>query len=192
MVIGLAPALFDYEHLNTAFRILKGEMSSNTDTVQCPPWLIATHRAKYVQSSAGKLSLGPGPFVAALENAVGSNIRVQVVGKPELAFFEMVIKDFEELQTPNELEGKEVQPRIAVIGDDIEADLGGGALDLGLWRVLGMILSCPCSHVIPHTLTVKTGKYRPGDELRPGVVPPDEVYDSFASFVDSLLGGQWN
>jgi len=34
---------------------------------------------------------------------------------------------------------------------------------------------------------VKTGKYRPGDEIKAGVVPPDEVYESFAEFVESLL-----
>lgn len=34
---------------------------------------------------------------------------------------------------------------------------------------------------------VKTGKYRPGDENKPGVVPPDEVHESFAEFVNSLL-----
>jgi len=34
---------------------------------------------------------------------------------------------------------------------------------------------------------VKTGKYRAGDETRPGVVPPDEVFDSFAEFIDNLL-----
>jgi hypothetical protein len=42
---------------------------------------------------------------------------------------------------------------------------------------------------------VKTGKYRRGDETRDGVHPPDEVCDSFADFVESLLsahvGGSW-
>lgn len=36
-------------------------------------------------------------------------------------------------------------------------------------------------------LVVKTGKYRPGDEEKPGIVPPDEVFESFAAFIDSLL-----
>jgi hypothetical protein len=35
--------------------------------------------------------------------------------------------------------------------------------------------------------TVRTGKYRQGDESRAGLTPPDEVVDDFASFVDSLL-----
>lgn len=36
---------------------------------------------------------------------------------------------------------------------------------------------------------VRTGKYRPGDECRAGLAPPDEVHASFADFVDALLGG---
>lgn len=36
---------------------------------------------------------------------------------------------------------------------------------------------------------VKTGKYRDGDERRANAVPPDEVFDSFASFIDNLLAG---
>jgi len=59
--------------------------------------------------------------------------------------------------------------KIAVIGDDVEADLGEGAVELGLWRV------------------VKTGKFRPGDEKRLGLQPLEEVHDSFAFSVDSFL-----
>lgn len=39
-------------------------------------------------------------------------------------------------------------------------------------------------------LTVKTGKYRSGDESRPGITPPDEVLDSFSAFVEVLLREQ--
>ncbi|GJE97246.1 hypothetical protein PsYK624_134620 [Phanerochaete sordida] len=63
--------------------------------------------------------------------------------------------------------------KIAIIGYNVETDLGGGAVELGLWRVL-----------------VRTGKYRPGDEHRPCVVPPNEVHDSIAAVVESLLGKQ--
>jgi ribonucleotide monophosphatase NagD (HAD superfamily) len=59
--------------------------------------------------------------------------------------------------------------RNIVIGDDVDADLGDGAVALGLERVL-----------------VKTGKYRDGDEKR-GAKPPDALHDSFAAWVDSLL-----
>ncbi|KZP26167.1 hypothetical protein FIBSPDRAFT_949637 [Athelia psychrophila] len=164
VVIGLSPALLDYDNLTTAFRILVGEhdLSSpkNAPNERAVP-LIATHKAKYIQSSGG-LSLGPGPFVEALENASG--VKAEIVGKPTRAFFEAVIDDMG-LDPSNQAAGK-----VVIIGDDIQADLGGGAVELGLWRVL-----------------VKTGKYRSGDESRPGVEPPDEIFDSFAGFVDSLL-----
>jgi len=43
-------------------------------------------------------------------------------------------------------------------------------VELGLWRIL-----------------VKTGKYRPGDELRRDLQPPDEVHECIAAFVDDFL-----
>ncbi|KAI0337485.1 hypothetical protein BDW22DRAFT_869936 [Trametopsis cervina] len=160
VVIGLAPSLLTYTHLTTAFRVL---LRPNKP-------LIATHTAKYVRTTATSsspdntsLSLGPGPFVAALENATG--VKATVLGKPSRAFFETVIAS---LGDDAEGEGK-----VVIVGDDVETDLGGGAVELGLWRVL-----------------VRTGKYRVGDERREGVTPPDEVWDTFADFVDSLLDGK--
>ncbi|KAJ3570407.1 hypothetical protein NP233_g4423 [Leucocoprinus birnbaumii] len=160
VVVGLAPDMFNYSHLNTAFRVLKGEVSQSekqnsmtTDTAskRQPPRLIATHKAKYIQTeNPPGLSLGPGPFVTALECAAA--VEAHVIG---------------------ELEQIEHRGRVAVIGDDVEADLSDGAVQMGLWRIL-----------------VKTGKYRSGDESRPGMTPPDEVFDSFAAFVDSLLATQ--
>ncbi|KAH9483333.1 Haloacid dehalogenase-like hydrolase domain-containing protein 2 [Psilocybe cubensis] len=175
VVVGLSPSSFDYGHLNEAFRVLKGEHKCKVHDQQATPSvpLIATHKAKYIQTDDG-LSLGPGPFVTALETATG--VTAHVVGKPSKAFFNMVIDDIklsEPLSDPAKLgKGAATNDRgkIAVIGDDVEADLGGGAVELGLWRVL-----------------VKTGKYRPGDETRKGIVPPDEIYDSFSDFIDSLL-----
>ena len=38
---------------------------------------------------------------------------------------------------------------------------------------------------------VKTGKYRAGDENRPGAVSPDEVFETFADFMESLIAGHW-
>lgn len=55
-----------------------------------------------------------------------------MVGKPTRTFFELVISS---LDLP---EDSGVTGKIAVVGDDVEADLGGGALELGLWRVLGL------------------------------------------------------
>lgn len=156
VVIGLSPSHFDYPNLNSAFRILKDdayrEASTDGDSytenfgVDVPishrrhiP-LIATHKARYIETESG-LSLGPGPFVTALENAAATT--AHVVGKPTKAFFETVIQDF----TTHELEAAtrftkadeeiSARDRIAVIGDDVEADLGEGAIELGLWRVLG-------------------------------------------------------
>ena len=175
VVVGLASTLFDYSHLNTAFRILKGEEDRSGHSVP----LIATHKAKYIErDDPPGLSLGPGPFVTALEDATGC--KAHVVGKPTKTFFELVINDFSLSELSDD-------GRIAVIGDDVEADLGEGAVELGLWRVLGELRRGVLCGNDTHLRIVKTGKYRPGDEARAGVVPPDEVHDNFSSFVDHLL-----
>jgi hypothetical protein len=177
VVVGLASGRFDYAHMNTAFRILKGEEDRSGHNVP----LIATHKAKYIErDDPPGLSLGPGPFVTALEDATGC--KAHVVGKPTKTFFELVINDFSLSELSDD-------GRIAVIGDDVEADLGEGAVELGLWRVLGELPGVVDPHVgiSTHRRIVKTGKYRPGDEARAGVVPPDEVHDNFSSFVDHLL-----
>ncbi|KAH9067864.1 HAD-like domain-containing protein [Lactarius vividus] len=161
VVVAFAPTRFDYVTLNTAFRVLMNEYDTQRGRPRLVYPFIATHRARYVGDSDGALSLGPGPFVAALENASGRT--AEIVGKPERKFFELVLNSL----------GSDVQGRegvVAVVGDDIQSDLGGGAVELGFWRVL-----------------VRSGKYRNGDETKEGVRPPDEVCDSFASFVESLL-----
>ncbi|KAL5480338.1 hypothetical protein ACEPAI_1608 [Sanghuangporus weigelae] len=157
VVIGLSPSHFNYDTLTKAFRILSSKQDSPTSN---RPPLITTHRAKYIATPDGELSLGPGPFVTALEYAVGGGLSAEVIGKPSREFFERVIASIPKLK----------YDEIAIIGDDIEADLGGAAVELGLWRVL-----------------VKTGKYRDGDEEREGQTPPNEIQDSFASFVDDLV-----
>jgi ribonucleotide monophosphatase NagD (HAD superfamily) len=132
VVIGLAYDKFSYANLNTAFRVL---MSSTTNTTPSIP-LLATHCARYVRDMNGELSLGPGPFVAALENAVGGGFKAQAVGKPERAFFEVCLQSL-----GVDIHGKSEEGirlgDVAVIGDDAEADLGGGAVELGLQRMLG-------------------------------------------------------
>jgi len=170
VIVGLAPPLFNYEHLNTAFRILKHEHQTS-DTLSSsgsrPPIpLIASHKAKYIGASDGALSLGPGPFITALEDA--ASVKAEILGKPSRSFFETVIRDFEFDGLSDEAGGQ-----IALIGDDVEGDLGGGAVELKLWRIL-----------------VQTGKYRPGDETRRGVKPPDELVESFAHWVDNLLANR--
>lgn len=133
VVVAFAPAQFNYVALNTAFRVLMGEHHTQRGQprLDCP--LIATHRARYLGDSDGGLSLGPGPFVAALENATGKT--AEIVGKPERKFFELVLSSL----------GSDVQGQdgiVAVIGDDVQNDLGDGAVELGLWRVLGTRISC--------------------------------------------------
>ncbi|KIM32118.1 hypothetical protein M408DRAFT_14632 [Serendipita vermifera MAFF 305830] len=171
VVVGLAPNSFTYNTLNQAFRILS---SSNG---QRPIPLLTTHRARYVRSSSGELSLGPGPFVTTLEVGVGDGCKAEIVGKPARAFFEVCLRDLgvgrkrDISDEDGQRDGEELKAdHVAIIGDDIEADLGGGALELGLNRIL-----------------VKTGKYRKGDEMKAGITPPDSVYESIAEIVDALL-----
>ena len=166
VVVGLSPSLLDYEHLNTAFRILVGEgnraQRAGSTLVTKPP-LIALHKARYIQAPDHALSLGPGPFVAALEEA--AQTRALVVGKPTKLFFETVIKSFGNeiagvgVENYDNIQGSELRyGHIAVIGDDVSADLGEGAIDLCLWRVLGELPSislclsnfgvCGCSPIV--------------------------------------------
>ncbi len=81
-----------------------------------------------------------------------------VLGKPAATFFQLAV---EELQC--------APPHVAMIGDDAEADVGG-AMSAGLMGVL-----------------VKTGKYRPGQELALAE-PPTLVAENLAAAVDLLLG----
>src|ERR1700722_15312516 len=93
VVVGLAPSLFTYDRLNSAFRVLMGEPTAEEGgggqvrnnieggkgrQLKAP--LIATHKARFIATSDGSLSLGPGPFVTALEHASG--VQAEVAGKP--------------------------------------------------------------------------------------------------------------
>ncbi|GAN11006.1 haloacid dehalogenase-like hydrolase domain-containing protein 2-like [Mucor ambiguus] len=126
VVVGLAPSKFNYEKLNEAFRLL----SSNPGTE-----LIAVHKARYFADKDEKLSMGPGGFVQALEYASG--VSASIVGKPTANFFNLALEQINMKSTPEQ---------VAIIGDDVSNDLGGGAKELGLHRFL-----------------VQTGKYRPED-----------------------------
>lgn len=91
--------------LNEAFRILQ---EGNP--------LIAIHKARYFARPDG-LALGPGPFVTALEFA--TDVKAQVVGKPEPSFFQLALDDM----------GISAQNAV-MIGDDVRDDVGG-AMTLG-------------------------------------------------------------
>ncbi|CAE6347325.1 unnamed protein product [Rhizoctonia solani] len=166
VVVGLAPEELNYENLNIAFRILTGERPNDTtacgkDRVHKPAPLIAMHR----------------PFVTALETA--ANVKAHILGKPTRQFFETTLESLsrdgiEKEVWMNAHPGHSDSPSrcIVIIGDDINNDLGEGAVELNLRRVL-----------------VRTGKYRKGDEDKGRPADPrPETFDSFAHFVDALLG----
>jgi HAD superfamily hydrolase (TIGR01458 family) len=143
VIVGdLGPA-FGYDVLNHAFRqVMDGAE------------LIALQKNRYWLRADG-LSLDVGPFVAALEFATGTE--AYVVGKPARGFFEQVLADL----------GVDAA-RTAMIGDDIESDIGG-ALDAGLSAIL-----------------VRTGKYRER-QVRDSGIDPTVVVESIAD-VPALLG----
>ena len=90
--------------------------------------LVALHKGRYFQTKKG-LTLDSGAFVAALEHA--SETKAFVVGKPEVAFFELATQ------------GLEGQPhQIAMVGDDLITDIGGA------------------QRMKYQTFLVKTGKFR--------------------------------
>jgi HAD superfamily hydrolase (TIGR01458 family) len=142
VIVGDLGERWDYDVLNRAFRQLEDGAA-----------LIALQKNRYWETAEG-LSLDAGPFVAALEYATGQE--AEVVGKPSPAFFELALG---ELGVPAD--------RAAMVGDDVEADVGG-ALDAGLAGVL-----------------VRTGKYR--DELvRRSRIDPTATVDSIADVPDLL------
>ncbi|CAN7980497.1 unnamed protein product [Ixodes pacificus] len=110
VVIGLAPDKFDFGPMNEAFRLVSKGAS-----------LIAIHKGRYYRTHSG-LSLGPGPFVAALEYA--TDVKTKVVGKPEKGFFQSVLKLLD------------TRPEDAVmIGDDVRDDIDG-AQKVGIRGIL--------------------------------------------------------
>ena len=102
VIIGdLGPA-FGYDVLNQAFR-----------HVMAGAELIALQKNRYWMRADG-LSLDVGPFVAAIEFAVGCE--AYVVGKPARSFFDEVLADLGTRAAET-----------AMVGDDIESDIGGAS-----------------------------------------------------------------
>ncbi|MBO9534540.1 MAG: TIGR01458 family HAD-type hydrolase [Solirubrobacteraceae bacterium] len=134
---------FTWDILNGAFRsLLRGAD------------LIALQRNRYWRRPEG-LVLDAGPFVAALEYATDQG--ATVVGKPSPAYFHAAIDDLEANPAT-----------VAMIGDDLEADIGG-ALDAGIAGI-----------------QVRTGKFRP-DALDEAGIQPTMLIDSVAD-VPALCG----
>jgi HAD superfamily hydrolase (TIGR01458 family) len=144
VIVGDLGEGWDYDVLNRAFRQLMDGAA-----------LIALQKNRYWETDQG-LSLDAGPFVAALEYATGRE--AEVVGKPSPAFFELALG---ELGVPAD--------RAAMVGDDVEADVGG-AMEAGLAGVL-----------------VRTGKYRE-DLVADSGIEPTATLDSIADLPQLLSG----
>jgi hypothetical protein len=91
---------------------------------------------------------------------------------------------------------------VAIVGDDVSADLGDGALELGLYRYLGKLKMrggwfsyCTSSALLrltlPYIEKVRTGKYKQGDENKLFSSSPNEektrVFDSIVEAIDHVL-----
>ena len=136
VIVGDIGAKWSYTLLDTAFRQLMNGAE-----------LIAMHQNKFFQADGG-LALDIGAFVAGLEYVTAHKARI--MGKPSPDFFDLALQS---MDLPSD--------KVAMIGDDIESDLGGGQ-NAGLLGIL-----------------VKTGKYRK-DYVAESDVVPDAVVDSFA------------
>jgi HAD superfamily hydrolase (TIGR01458 family) len=154
VIIGDLGSAFGYDVLNHAFR----EVMDGAE-------LIALQKNRYWLRSDG-LSLDVGPFVAAIEFASGR--QAYVVGKPARAFFDNALADLDLDLNAGGGGGAAGAAAAAMIGDDIESDIGG-ALNAGLRAVL-----------------VQTGKYR-ADRVRRSGIEPTAVVASIADVPD-LLG----
>jgi len=115
--------------------------------------LVAVQKNRYWKTG-GRLSLDAGPFVAALEYATGQT--AHLIGKPSRELFVTAAAEL----------GLEPQ-RVAMVGDDLEADIAG-AKRAGLLAV-----------------AVRTGKYRPADE-ESLTASADNVLDSLADLPAAL------
>jgi HAD superfamily hydrolase (TIGR01458 family) len=143
VIVGDLGAAFGYDVLNRAFRQVMGGAE-----------LIALQKNRYWMRADG-LSLDVGPFVAAIEFA--TDREAYIVGKPARGFFDQVLA---ELAVSH--------PAAAMVGDDIESDIGG-ALRAGL-----------------DTILVRTGKYHE-QHVRASGIQPTIVVGSIAD-VPTLLG----
>lgn len=142
VVMGDPGKEINLENLNAGFRLLmKGAQ------------LIAMQKNRFWKTEEG-LVLDAGSFVAALEFSSGK--QAEIIGKPSAHFFKTAVA----------LLGIPVD-HICMIGDDIEADIGG-AQNVGL-----------------RTILVKTGKYR-DDMLDTSNIKPDMILRSFSEICDYI------
>ncbi len=142
VVLGDMGEEFNFARLNQAFRHLLAGAE-----------LVTLARNRYWRAEDGFV-LDLGAFAAALEYASG--MTATLTGKPSPEFFAVALAPL--AVPPGEA---------AVIGDDLESDVGG-AQAAGLKGVL-----------------VRTGKHRP-DDLERSSVRPDAVLDSLADLARLL------
>ncbi len=134
VVVGDIGGAWSYDLMNEIFNLLSNGAK-----------LIAIHKNRFWQTENG-LKLDIGGFIEGLEYASG--VKATIIGKPSREFFQIALDDMGMKSSD-----------VAIIGDDIDADVGGGQR-AGLKGIL-----------------VKTGKYRPNyAEASP--IKPDRVIDS--------------
>jgi HAD superfamily hydrolase (TIGR01458 family) len=136
VVMGLHTPFFNHQALTTAL----GDLLAGAR-------LMALHKNRIWRTSRG-LELGLGGYVSALEH--GAGIEAVVIGKPSAAFFKEALDDI----------GKPLS-RVAMVGDDIESDVGGA-------RAAGV-----------SGILVRTGKFTPRS-LELSDVEPDLIVDDAA------------
>jgi HAD superfamily hydrolase (TIGR01458 family) len=146
IVIGDIGDSWSYSLLNEVFNCLANGAK-----------LIAIHKNRFWQTEHG-LQMDIGGFIDALEYASG--VKAMIIGKPSADFFQIALEDMG--LNPDE---------VAIIGDDIDADIGGGQ-QTGLKGIL-----------------VKTGKYRQ-IYTDTSTVKPDLIIDSIKE-LPSMLGCAW-
>jgi HAD superfamily hydrolase (TIGR01458 family) len=142
VVVGDAGENFSYARMNQAFRFVMDGAG-----------IIALEKDRYWMAQDG-LALSAGPFVNALEYATKKS--ALVMGKPSPEFFRLAR---EAIGLP--------AGRVAMIGDDIDTDIGG-ALSCGMQGIL-----------------VRTGKFRP-EVTDASPVTPTNIIDNFAQLEKML------
>lgn len=101
VVVADAHQNFQFESMNQAFRHLEEGAE-----------LIGAAKSRYFKDSDGKLTIGTGSWIAALEFATGKE--ATIIGKPSASFFHLVAESLG--MKPHE---------VLMVGDDIISDIGG-------------------------------------------------------------------
>jgi len=141
VVVGDVGRDFTWERLNRAYHFIRGGAT-----------LLALHKNRVWDNGVDGIVLDAGPFVAALEYA--AEVTAELVGKPAPPFFDLALADIG-------LPAAEVM----VVGDDLEADCGGGA-------------AAGC-----RTALVLSGRTR-REDVEISLLRPDLVLESVASLLE--------